>query len=69
MLIFGSVSDVSITGGDLRQDNNVTVEVRGVAQIHLTAGTKSYGWPLSPLVNQARIMCFGVDITSWIIVP
>ena len=69
VLIFGSVSDVSITGGDLRQDNNVTVEVRGVAQIHLTAGTKSNGWPLSPLVNQARIMCFGVDITSWIIVP
>jgi hypothetical protein len=67
VLVFGSTTDVRITGGDMLQLNNRTVQVDGITQISFTAGTKSGGQTLPAQTNRARFEKSGVDVTTQIV--
>ncbi len=66
VLLFGSATDVRITGGDLLQLNNRAVQVDGITRINFTAGTKSDGQMLPAQPNRARLERDGVDVTEFI---
>lgn len=66
-LVFGSTTDVRITGGDMLQLNNRAVVVDGITQITFTAGTKSGGQTLPAQTNRARFQKNGVDVTSQLV--
>jgi hypothetical protein len=66
-LVFGSVTDARITGGNLSQDNSRGVEVDGMTRLRFTAGTSSHGSVLPVQSNQARLMTEGVDVTAQLI--
>jgi hypothetical protein len=63
VLIFGSTTDLRVTGGDLMQLNQRAVQINGVSLIHFAAGTKSNGEMLPAQTNQARFEQDGVDVT------
>ncbi|MBA3849957.1 MAG: hypothetical protein C0502_08165 [Opitutus sp.] len=68
ILILGSASDVRVTGGDLRQDNNQAVEVHGFTQLRFTAGTDSHGNSLPAQTNQGRLVNrAGADVTAQLV--
>jgi uncharacterized delta-60 repeat protein len=69
-LVFGSVADIAITGGDLAQDNGAPVHVGGIAALRFTAGTTSQGDTLPAAVTPARFVreSDGADITDQILV-
>lgn len=69
VMIFGSTTDVRITGGDLVQLNNRAVEVSGITRVNFTAGTKSSGATLPAQANRARLEQNGVDVTSQLVPP
>lgn len=69
VLIFGSTSDVRVTGGDLMQLNNRAIQVDGITQIRFTAGTTSAGQIQPIQANRARLEKNGADMTSQIILP
>ena len=60
----GSASNVRVTGGNLRQDNNRAVQVSGFTSIFFAAGTDSHGKLLPAQANQARLEENGVDVTA-----
>ncbi len=66
-LIFGSTTDVRVTGGDMLQLNNRAVQVDGITQITFTAGTKSGGQTLPAQTNRAVFQKNGVDVTTLIV--
>lgn len=66
-LVFGSTTDVRITGGDLLQLNNRAVQIDGITQMTFTAGTKSGGQTLPVQANRARLEKNGVDVTSQVV--
>ena len=67
MLVVGSASDVRITGGALLQANGSNVQVDGLIQVQLTAGTTSKGTvlPVQPL--RGRFERNGLDVTAQIV--
>jgi hypothetical protein len=69
VLIFGSTTDVRITGGDLEQLNNRAVQVDGITRMNFTAGTKSSGATLPAQANRARLEQNGVDVTTQLVAP
>ncbi|ACB76443.1 serine hydrolase [Opitutus terrae] len=69
MLVFGSLADLAITGGDLKQENARPVQVRGLGAVYLTAGGKSDGTALPAQPNQARFELNGADVTPWLVAP
>jgi hypothetical protein len=61
----GGATDVRITGGDLKQDNNASIVVSGMAQIRMAAGTDSHGNALAARTNQGRLVDLaGADVTA-----
>jgi hypothetical protein len=60
----GGASNVRVTGGNLKQDNNRAVQVSGFASIFFAAGTDSHGNLLPTQANQARLEENGVDVTA-----
>jgi len=69
VMLFGSTTDVRITGGDLLQLNGRAVQVAGITQITFAAGTKSGGQVLPAQTNQGRLEQGGVDVTSQLVAP
>lgn len=69
VMIFGSTTDVRITGGDLLQLNNRAVQVSGITRVNFTAGTKSSGATLPAQTNRARLEQDGVDVTTQLVPP
>jgi hypothetical protein len=69
VMIFGSTTDVRITGGDLLQLNSRAVQVSGITRVNFTAGTKSSGATLPAQTNRARLEQDGVDITTQLVPP
>ncbi len=69
VMIFGSTTDVRITGGDLQQLNNRPVQVDGITRVNFTAGTKSSGATLPVQANRARLEQDGVDVTTQLVPP
>lgn len=69
MLVFGSLADLAITGGDLKQENARPVQVRGLGEVHLAAGGKSDGTVLPAQTNRARFEMNGADVTPWLVAP
>jgi hypothetical protein len=67
VLIFGSTTDVRVTGGDLQQLNNRAIQVGGLTRINFTAGTKSSGTTLPAQTNRARFEQDGVDVTTQLV--
>jgi len=63
-MVFGSTTDVRITGGDLLQANGRPVEVDGIAKVAFTAGEKSNRQVLPAQANQGRLDRNGVDVTG-----
>jgi hypothetical protein len=66
-LLFGSTTDVRVTGGDMLQLNNRAVQVDGITTITFTAGTKSGGQTLPAQTNRAVFRKNGVDVTTQIV--
>lgn len=66
-LVFGSTTDVRVTGGDMLQLNNRAVQVDGITTITFTAGTKSGGQTLPAQTNRAVFQKNGVDVTTQIV--
>ena len=69
VMVFGSTTDVRITGGDLLQLNNSAIQVDGITQVNFTAGTKSGGQVLPAQTNLGRFVKNGVDVTSQLVHP
>jgi len=69
VMIFGSTTDVRITGGDLQQLNSRPVQVDGITRLNFTAGTKSSGATLPVQTNRAQLVRDGVDVTSQLVTP
>ena len=69
VMIFGSTTDVRITGGDLLQLNGRAVRVDGITRVNFTAGTKSSGATLPVQTNKARLEQNGTDVTSQLVTP
>jgi hypothetical protein len=69
VMVFGSTTDVRITGGDLLQLNNSAIQVDGITQVNFTAGTKSSGQVLPAQANLGRFVKNGVDVTSQLVHP
>lgn len=69
VMIFGSTTDVRITGGDLLQLNGRAVRVDGITRVNFTAGTKSSGSTLPVQTNKARLEQNGIDVTSQLVPP
>jgi hypothetical protein len=67
VLVFGSTTDVRITGGDLRQLNDRAVQVDGINAVSFTAGTKSNGAVLPVQPNRGRLERNGLDVTSQLV--
>lgn len=63
-LVFGSLAELSVTGGDLRQDNNQAVRVQGLARVRMAAGGKSDGTALPAQPNRGRWSLHGQDVTG-----
>ncbi|WP_158305521.1 immunoglobulin domain-containing protein [Opitutus terrae] len=68
VLYLGSAADVSITGGDLYQDNGKPVQVNGMDQLKFVAGTDSHGHAIAAKQNRAVLMQNGQNVTSKIVV-
>ena len=66
-LIFGSTTDVRITGGDLLQMNGRALQVDGLTTLQFTAGTKSSGVLLPAQTNRGRLERNGVDMTGTLV--
>jgi hypothetical protein len=64
VLQLGSASNVRVTGGNLKQDNNRAVQVSGFTALLFAAGTDSHGNLLPAQANQARLEENGVDVTA-----
>jgi hypothetical protein len=64
VLVFGSTTDVRITGGDLLQMNSRALQVDGLTAVSFTAGTKSSGTLLPAQTNRGRLERNGVDMTG-----
>ncbi len=60
----GSASNMRITGGNLKQDNNRAVQVGGFTSLLFANGTDSHGNLLSAQANQGRLEENGVDVTA-----
>lgn len=69
LLAFGSLTELSVHGGALEQDNQRPVPVEGLARIRFAAGGRSDGTALPVQANRARLLAHGVDVTTWIIAP
>jgi uncharacterized delta-60 repeat protein len=66
VLLFGSSSEIRITGGDLEQPNAAAIQVSGLAPLQFTAGTTSQGDTLSAGTNKGRFELNGDDVTNQI---
>jgi hypothetical protein len=66
-MIFGSTTDVRITGGDLLQLNSRAIQVSGITRVNFTAGTKSNGQNQPAQANRARFEQDGVDVTTQLV--
>jgi len=60
----GSASNVRVTGGNLKQENNRAVQVSGFTSILFSAGTDSHGNLLPSQSNQGKLEENGVDVTA-----
>lgn len=68
VLFLGSAADVSITGGDLYQDNGKPVQVNGMDKLKFVAGSDSHGHTIAAQPNRAMLMQNGQDVTAKIVV-
>ncbi len=65
----GTATDVRITGGDLKQDNDAAIVVSGMTSVRMAAGTDSHGTALAARANQGRLVNLaGTDVTAATIV-
>lgn len=69
MLVFGRAAEVQVTGGDFRQENGCAVQVQGIGRVSFVAGARSDGALLMVQVNQATLVCGGLDVTSGLLGP
>jgi uncharacterized delta-60 repeat protein len=68
VLILGSAAEVKITGGDLQQSNNRSVQFTGATRVRLVAGTKSSGDELPVQPNRACLERDGDDVTTQVVI-
>ncbi len=69
VLVFGSTTEVRITGGDLQQLNSRAIQVDGIIRLNFTAGAKSNGSALPVQANKGRLEQNGIDVTSQLVLP
>jgi hypothetical protein len=67
VILLGTAADVRITGGDLQQANSRAVQVSGMSQIQMAAGTNSQGTFQSAQPLRGRLERNGVDVTSQLV--
>jgi len=68
VFMVGSVSDARITGGDLYSYNGQPIQVSGLTQLKLTAGSDSAGRTISAKLNQGILYQNGTNVTNQIVV-
>lgn len=67
VLRVGAVDDARVTGGDLKQDNGLPLQVSGLTKLTFTPGSDSSGRILPAQVNQGVLVDDGVDVTATIV--
>ncbi|MEO5960121.1 MAG: DUF1800 family protein, partial [Opitutaceae bacterium] len=67
VLMFGSVADLRITGGDLLQTNGRPVQVSGLTQPNFVNGSTSHGTIFPFQSNKAVLQQNGVDVTAQLV--
>jgi len=68
ILLGASGTDNRIAGGDLSQDNQRPVQVKGLSQLRFTDGMDSHGNLLPARANAGVLQQDGVDVTARIVV-
>ncbi|HVU23593.1 MAG TPA: serine hydrolase [Opitutus sp.] len=70
VLMFGSLAELSVTGGDLKQDNGWAVRERGIARVRFQGGGRSDGAELPRLANGATFVTDSeTDVSAAIVAP
>jgi cyclophilin family peptidyl-prolyl cis-trans isomerase len=64
MLVTAGVGDARVTGGDLLQANARSVQIEGLTQLLMDAGTDSNANPQPPLTIRGRLELNGADVTD-----